>query len=238
MNDTLTAIFAWSEEHVRLFQVAAALVAITIGFGGFVLGWLLRHRKTLRDRQNYRGLVLDQQIVFEAHILRETTDGPIRLEVDQWGPKHAVAAFFHDAVLEREVRKVANKRDGFLLIPHPGQLLMMASLRDAITGNDWTANPAALKGRAVEEDQIIFAPISWPGTRESYLLRVVIFDADWVERLSDAAIFARIVAADPAYQYRAKWLHEIALAWRQERQKKMENAAIWQIAIRSAKQPG
>ncbi len=37
------------------------------------------------------------------------------------------------------------------LIPKPGQLLMMASLRDAITGNDWTANPAALKGRAVEE---------------------------------------------------------------------------------------
>jgi len=66
VNDTLTAIFAWSEEHVRPVQVAAALVAITIGFGGFVLGWLLRHRKTLRDRQNYRGLVLDQQIVFEA----------------------------------------------------------------------------------------------------------------------------------------------------------------------------
>ena len=62
--------------------------------------------------QNYRSLVLDQQIVFEAHLLRETTDGSIRLEVDQWGPKHAVSIFFHDAVLEQEVRKVANKRDG------------------------------------------------------------------------------------------------------------------------------
>ena len=129
--------------------------------------------------------------------MRETTDGSIRLEVDQWGPKHAVSVFFHDSVLEQEVRKVANKRDGFVLIPHPGQLLMMASLRDAITGNDWTANPAALKGRAVEEDQIIFAPISWPGMRESYLLRIVIFDADWVERLADAALIDRIVAVDP-----------------------------------------
>jgi hypothetical protein len=237
VNDTLSTTFAWAEDHVRLFQVASALVAIAIGGGGFVLGWLLRHRRSLRERQNYRSLVLDQQIVFEAHILRETADGSIRLEVDQWGPKHAVSVFFHDAVLEREVRKVANKRDGLVLIPHPGQLLMMASLRDAITGNDWTANPAALKGRAVEEDQIIFAPISWPGTRESYLLRVVIFDADWVERLSDAAIFARIAAVDPVYQYRAKWLHEIALAWPRERQKKREDAAIWQVPIRSARQP-
>ena len=237
VNETLSAISAWAEDHVRLFQVASALVAIAIGGGGFVLGWLLRHRKSLRDRQNYRSLVLDQQIVFEAHILRETTDGSIRLEVDQWGPKHPVAVFFHDPVLEQEVRKVASKRDGFVFIQQPGQLLMMASFRDAITGNDWTANPAALKGRAVEEDQIVFAPISWPGTRETYLLRVVIFDADWLERLVDAAIFARIVAVDPAYQYRAKWLHEIALAWPKERQKKREDAAIWQVPIRSARQP-
>ena len=169
--------------------------------------------------------------------MRETTDGSIRLEVDQWGPKHAVSVFFHDAVLEQEVRKVANKRDGFVFIPHPGQLLMMASLRDAITGNDWTANPAALKGRAVEEDQIIFAPISWPGIRESYLLRIVIFDSDWVERLADAALIDRVVAVDPVYQYRTKWLHEIALAWPRERQKKKEDAAIWQVPIRSARQP-
>ena len=237
MNNTLPTIFEWAEDHVRLFQVASALVAITIGGGGFLLGWLLRQRRTLRERQNYRSLVLDQQIVFEAHILREATDGSIRLEVDQWGPKHAVSAFFHDSVLEREVRKVANKRDGFVLIPHPGQLLMMASLRDAITGNDWTANPAALKGRAVEEDQIIFAPISWPGIRESYLLRIVIFDSDWVERLADAALIDRVVAVDPVYQYRTKWLHEIALAWPRERQKKKEDAAIWQVPIRSARQP-
>ena len=235
VNSTLPTIFAWAEEHVRLFQVASALVAIAIGGGGFVLGWLLRHRRSLRDRQNYRSLVLDQQIAFEAHLLRETTDGSIQLEVDQWGPKHAVTVFFHDAVLEQEVRKVANKRDGLVLIPQPGQLLMMASLRDAITGNDWTANPAALKGRAVEEDQIIFAPISWPGMRESFLLRIVVFDADWVERLSDAAVIDRIVAVDPSLQYRSKWLHDIALAWPQERQKKMEHAAIWQVPIRSAR---
>jgi hypothetical protein len=36
---------------------------------------------------------------------------------------------------------------------------MMAAFRDALTGNDWTANLASLKGRAVEEDQIIRADL-------------------------------------------------------------------------------
>ena len=52
----------------------------------------------------------------------------------------------------------------------------------------------------MEEDQIIFAPISWPGVRETFLLRIVVFDADWVERLSDAAVIDRIVAVDPSLQ--------------------------------------
>ena len=136
------------------------------------------------------------------------------------------------------MEKVAKRRDGLVLIPKPGQLLMMASLRDAITGNDWTANPAALKGRAVEEDHVLVAPVSWPGMRETFLLRVVIFDADWVERLGDPAIVARIVAVDPSYQYRAQWLHEIALAWPRESQKTKDDATIWLVSIRSARQPG
>jgi transposase len=65
--------------------------------------------------------------------------------------------------------------------------------------------------------------------RETFLLRIVVFDADWVERLSDAAVIDRIVAVDPSLQYRAKWLHEIALAWPQERQKKKEDATICQV---------
>ncbi len=237
VTDTLFNVFAWAEDHVRLFQAASALVAIAIGGGGFLLGWLVRHQRERRERRNYRSLVNDQKIVFEAHLLRETPDGAIRLEIDQWGPKHSVSALFHDPVLEREVTKVARKRDGLVLIPRPGQLLMMASLRDAITGNDWTANPAALKGRAVEEDQVILAPVSWPGLRETFLLRVVIFDADWVERLSDPKIVARIVSVDPSYQYRTQWLHEIALAWPRERLKTKDDAMIWQAPIRSARQP-
>ena len=65
--------------------------------------------------------------------------------------------------------------------------------------------------------------------------RIVIFDSDWVERLSDVAVIDRIVAVEPSLQYRATWLHEIALASREERQKKMEHAAIWQVPIRSAR---
>jgi hypothetical protein len=237
VTDTFASIFAWAEDHVRLFQLASALIAIAIGGGGFFLGWILRQQRARRERQNYRSLVNDQQIVFEAHLLREMQDGAIRLEVDHWGLTHSVSALFHDPVLEREVTKVARKRDGLVLIPKPGQLLMMASLRDAITGNDWTANPASLKGRAVEEDQVIIAPVSWPGLRENFLLRVVVLDADWVERLGDPAVVARIVAVDPSYQYRTQWLHEIALAWPQERQKTKDEATIWQVAIRSARWP-
>ncbi len=54
MTDTLANIFVWAEDHVRLFQVASGLVAIAIGGGGFFLGWLLRHQRALRERQDYR----------------------------------------------------------------------------------------------------------------------------------------------------------------------------------------
>jgi hypothetical protein len=235
VSNTLLMVFAWAEDHVRLFQAISAIVAVLIGGGGFILGWVIRHIRANRERENYRGLVNDQQIVFEAHVLTGMPDGTIRLDVDPWGPKHSLSYVFNDLVLEREVRKVAKKRAGLMLIPEPGQFLMMASLRDAIVGNDWTANPAALKGRPVEEDQIIFAPISWPGIREARLLRVIIIDPDWIARLRDRAVIGRITASDSYYQYRAQWLHDIAHAWTEERQKKREEATIWQVPIRSAK---
>jgi len=234
LSDTLL-ILGWAEDHVRLFQALSAIVAILIGVGGIMFGWFLRHHKAKREWKNYLRLENDQQIVFESHVLSEMPDGMIRLEVDPWGPKHSLSYIFNDLTLEREVSKIAKKRDGLMFIPKPGQFLMMSSLRDAITGNDWTANPAALKGRAVEEDQIIFAPVSWPGTREAHLARVVIIDPDWMERLCDPAVVIRITAVDTYYQYRAQWLHYIALAWIEEQQKKREDATIWQVPIRSAK---
>ncbi len=235
MNDTLLTVFAWAEEHVRLFQAISAVVAVLIGVGGFLLGWFLGHFRAKRERKNYLRLENDQQIVFEGHVLTEMPDATIRLEVDPWGPKHSLSYVFNDSMLEREVRTVAKKRDGLMLVPKPGQFLMMSSLRDAIIGNDWMANPAALKGRPVEEDQIIFAPVSWPGTREAHLVRVIIIDPDWMERLRDPAVICQIVAADTYYQYRAQWLHDIALVWAEERQKNREEATIWQVPIRSAK---
>ncbi|MGO9683704.1 MAG: hypothetical protein ACLPTZ_14170 [Beijerinckiaceae bacterium] len=235
MNDTLLMMFAWAEEHVRLFQAMSAIVAVLIGVGGFAFGWFLRHFRAKRERKSYLKLENDQQIEFEGHVLTGMPDGTIRLEVDPWGPKHTLSYVFNDPMLEQEVRRVAKKRDGLMLIPKPGQFLMMTSLRDAIVGNDWTANPAALKGRPVEEEQIIFAPVSWPGLREAHLVRVIIIDPDWMERLRDPAVISRIVAADTYYQHRAQWLHDIALAWAEERQKQREEATIWQVPIRSAK---
>jgi hypothetical protein len=235
VNDTLLSVFAWAEDHVRLFQAASATVAILIGGGGFLAGWFFRHAKANRERKNYIGLLNEQQIVFEGHVLSEMQDGTILLEIDPWGPKHSLSYVFNDPVLENEVRKVAKKREGLVLIPKPGHFLMMTSLRDATVGNDWTANPAALKGRAVEQDQIVIAPVSWPGMRESLMIRVVIVCPDWLERLADPAILDRIKAADSFYQYRVQWLHDIACAWPQERKKPREEAAIWQVPIRSAR---
>jgi hypothetical protein len=228
-------IFAWAEEHVRLFQAFSAVVAILIGGGGFILGWFFRQIKGRRDRENYLRLMNDQQVVFEGHVLTEMPDGTIQLDIDPWGSKHSLSYIFNDQMLEREVRKIAKKRGGLMLIPKPGQFLMMTSLRDTIVGNDWTANPAALKGRTVQEDEIIFAPVSWQGTRESYLVRVVIIDPDWMERLCDSAVVDRIKAVDSYYQYRVQWLHDIARAWAGERHKKREDATVWQVPIRSAK---
>lgn len=226
-------VLAWAEDHVRLFQALSAIIAILIGGGGFVLGWSLRQLKAKRERQNYFRLVNEQQVVFEGHILTAMPDGTIRLAVDPWGSKHTLSYIFNDLVLEREVRKVAKKREGLLLLPKPGQFLMMTCLRDTIIGNDWSANPAALKGRPVQEDQIIFAPVSWRGLREAYLIRVIIVDPDWMEKLRDPETVSRIVAADPAHQYRARWLHDIAQCWVEECSKKREEAAIWQVPIRS-----
>jgi hypothetical protein len=235
VNETLLTVFGWAEDHVRLFQAASATVAIVIGGGGFLAGWCFRQLQANQERKNYLGLINDQQIAFEAHVLAQMPDGTIRLDVDPWGPKQSLNYVLNDRVLEREVRKVAKKREGLIFIPKPGQFLMMTSLRDAIIGNDWTANPAALKGHRVDEDLIIFAPVSWPGMRESLLIRVIIIDPAWLGRLADPAVLGRIKAADSFYQYRARWLHAIACAWPQEQQKSREDAAIWQVSIRWAR---
>ena len=235
MSNNLLTMFAWAEDHVRLFQAFSAIVAILIGGGGFVLGWSFRQLKAKRERESYLRLENDQQIVFEAHVLSEMADGTIRLAVDPWGPKHSLSYVFNDLMLEREVRKIAKKRAGLMLIPQPGQFLMMSSLRDAVAGNDWTANPAALKNRPTVEDQIIFAPVSWPGMQEAHLVRVIVIDPDWMERLRDPVTLGRVAAADAHYQYRVRWIADIAHAWVKEQHKNREEATIWQVPIRSAK---
>lgn len=228
-------IMAWAEDHVRLFQTAAAIVGILIGAGGFLVGWGLRHLKAQRDRKRYLRLENDEQLVFEGHVLLDMPDGSIKLDVETWGPKHSLQYVFNDRMLESELRKVAKRKSGLVSLPPPGQFLMMTSLRDAVVGNDWTANPAALKGRPVQEDQIILAPVLWPGIREDCLFRIVVLDIDWMPRLCDEAVIKRIVAANPYYQHRAQWLHDIAVAWVREKEKSRDEATIWQVVIRSAK---
>jgi hypothetical protein len=235
LSNNLLTLFSWAEDHVRLFQALSAIVAILIGGGGFVLGWSFRQLRAKRERESYLRLENDQQIVFEAHVLREMADGTICLAVDPWGPKHSLSYVFNDLMLEREVRKVCKKKTGLMLLPQPGQFLMMSSLRDAVAGNDWSANPAALKNRPTVEDQILFAPVSWPGRREAHLVRVIVIDPDWMERLRDPAVIGRIAAVDAHYQYRVQWLADIAAAWPQEQRKTREEATIWQVPIRSAR---
>jgi hypothetical protein len=228
-------VLAWAEDHVRLFQALSAVVAISIGGGGFVLGWLLRHAKAKEERKNYLQLENDEQMIFDGHALAQMPDGSIKLEVVSWGPKRSLGDVFNDKLLEGEIRKVIKRGNGLVSIPPPGQFLMMTCIRDAVVGNDWTANPAALKGRPVQEDRIIIAPVVWPGVREDRLFRVAVIDLDWMERLTDPAVIARIVAAESYYQYRAQHLHDIAVAWLEERKKSREVATIWQMTIHSAK---
>lgn len=225
-------LLEWGQDHVHLFQLLSALVVL----GGAGIGWFLRHIKAWYDWKRYKNLESsDRQIVFEAHVLTEMPDGSIRLEVDPWGPKHTLSYVFNDRVLEGEIFRKARARDGMVLLEEPGQFLMMSSLRDAITGNDWTANSDALMGRSVNVDHIAFSPVSWPGVREAHLIRVVITNPAWLERLWDPEVVLRIKAVDPYYRYRKRWLHEIGRAWqRGERGKDPRLSRIWVVPIRSA----
>lgn len=235
MSSPFLSLMSWAEDHVRLFQFLSAIVAISLGGGGFVLGWLLRHAKAQEERKNYLQLENDEQMVFEGHVLAQTPDGKIKLEVVSWGPKRSLGDVFNDKLLEDAIRKAVKHENGLVSLPPPGQFLMMTCIKDAVVGNDWTANPAALKGRPVQEDRIIIAPVVWPGAREDRLLRVVIIDVDWMARLADPAIIERIVAAESYYQHRAQRLHDIAAAWAGEQKKDREVATIWPMTIHSAK---
>ena len=62
------------------------------------------------------------------------------------GPEAFGLPLFHDPVLEQEVRRVARKRDGLVLIPEPGQLLMMASLRMPSPATTGRPIPRLLRG--------------------------------------------------------------------------------------------
>ena len=223
----------WAEDHVRLFQFLAALTTILAFFAGFLWARVIHVRDKRRIAQEYRKLENPHVLVIEGHYLRASDDGHnIVLEIESWGGQLPLPVF-NDAVLQENLESAARKRAGFIRLDPQGQCLLRMGVRDLMTGNDWASNHAALSGRPVHKSLAIACPVTWPGVRDAHLIRVIVVDAEWIERLADNVMAERVVAADPHYQYRVKWLHDIAQAWQQEKHKDPNDACMWCVTLRS-----
>jgi len=230
LSDWITML---AEEHTRSFlQALAAILAIVGALFGFVIGRISAFRAARRIIRAHKELENSGIVVFEAHELYiDPEDGGIRLKISSWGGKHTLTELLHDPILEAGVVTIARKREGFLRIEESVQKLLMIAFEEAITGNDPVTNLNRLKGRRHEEDEVIMCPVTWPGTREAHLIRVVLIDTVWIERLADPAIVAKIRVTDPRHEQRPQWLHNIAIQWKKEQRKPWEVACIWNIEI-------
>jgi hypothetical protein len=233
---SLTQLFLdWAEDNIRLFRILALLAPIgsfLFGAAGTHLWHMWRARKYRKD---YRKLENPDVLVVEGHYLREQNDGStILLEIEAWGKQHPLSVF-NDPVLATGLEAQARRCSGFIRLDEQGQYLLRCGLRDLITGNDWASNHAALAGRPVHKSSAIICPVTWPpsGVRDVHLVRVMVIDEGWVERLADRCIIDRIVVADPHYQYRVEWLHNIALNWPTESKLPLNRACMWKITLRS-----
>jgi hypothetical protein len=233
---SLTQLFLdWAEDNIRLFRILALLAPIgsfLFGAAGTHIWHLWRSRKY---RQDYRKLENPDVLVVEGHYLHEGEDGStIILEIEAWGKQHPLSVF-NDPVLEKNLEARARRHSGFIRLDEQGQYLLRCGLRDLITGNDWASNHAALAGRPVNKSSAIICPVTWPpgGVREVQLVRVIVIDEGWIERLADPRVIHRIVTADTHYQYRVQWLHDIAVNWQAESKLPLNTACMWKITLRS-----
>ncbi len=221
----------FAELHVRLFQAIAAVVSILIGGCGFLIGRYFRFRDEQRRRQAHNRLENHGVVVFEAHNLIMNPIGSIDLKVVSWGGKYTLSQLFHDPLLEAKIRETASRREGFLTLPQPSHKLMMIGMSEAIDGNDYERNVAHIKGRERTYDDVLVCPVTWSGTREAHLIRVIIIDPDWMEILAQPSVVERIRTSDPRHVRRSKWLHDIAIRWQTEQHVPWETACIWKVSL-------
>jgi hypothetical protein len=235
---TITEAFLqWAVDHEHTFRTLAAMATIifgalscTLGVVGARIYELYRRRQQVKE---YRRMENPGVAVVEAHALTKGDDGAIQLNVISWGGKHGFTDLFHDPVLESKLEKIARRREGFLHLEHPGQLMVMDALQETITGNDASANLDSLKGRPTHVDEVVMCPITWPGLREAHLIRVIIIDKSWMNALCDESVIEEILATRSRYQHRTKWLHQIALQWQEEQAKSEEEACMRLVKIES-----
>ncbi len=238
MSGFLTWVQDFYAANSVLFQAAGFVFAIVLPIVTFFLGKIrgARHARRLKEVHDEGA---NEAILIAGHYLWQENDGTIRLEVESWGPSRPFSCF-NDPILEKLIKETARLRKGIVrLEDERAQTLFMSGLRDLLTGADSAANVASVKGRVVHHDHVVMCPVSWPGTREGYLVRVVVFDIEWLHRLCDPAVLTRIHAVDPRYENRAQWLNAIAVAWRDEQDRGGARDAIWDVIMRSvAIRPG
>lgn len=225
-------LHVFSELHLNEVQTVVGATSFLSFLGGTFVGVIAMIVRYWLKIRNHKRHEQHSVVVFEAHILREKDNGSISLRVTSLDCKRRLADITMDALLDKLIEKEARKRKGFLrLLSTKAQRSMMLDLRTEIDGNDVGKTIARLMGRVNGEDIALMCPFTLPGNREAHMIRVILVNEKWLERLCDPEIINRVVAKDAMHQYRVAWLHMVALEWQKEQQKPWEERCMWLVSL-------
>jgi hypothetical protein len=203
----------------------AALVGL--GGGGF-LGWIAA-------RKNYKKLSFRKWVVFEGISFQENGD---RVEVDfrSFGDVRELHELIRHPSLEARISDATKSAvDGFMRAKDPcDHRLMMSRFEDWLSGNDWVANMAALKGRPINRDTVAFCPTFFREDNDGAMIRVLVLDDTRLVQLQDAAFCARLVIVKPEYQGRLPLLRRMGQEDLSLTQQSRDTAVVWRTTIETA----
>lgn len=207
-------------ETIKHLQV---LIAVVVGGG---VSWYFTRQSYKQG--NFRGRI-------EFIGVEPTDDG---VDFHTHGPQMDLSQVVGLKRLEQLMIAGTKKMNGDEILRLPkgvDQRRMMEILEDWLTGNDPRANMAALKKRPVHEDRVGFCPTFYKEEGDDAMIRVFVFDPEWVGKLTDENVFKRQHARKKRFAYRIPLMLQIAKEAISERSKSGETAAVWHTVVKTAK---
>lgn len=220
MNGTLEYIKT-SLELIKHLQI---LIAVVIGGG---LSWFLTMRSyktgNFRSRIEFIGVEpTPEGIDFHTH-------GP-QMDLSQ-----VVGLKRLEKIMITATRHMSDGDQVLRLKKGSDQRRMMEIFEDWLTGNDPRANMAALKGRPVNEDRIGFCPTYYHEEGDDAMIRVYIFDSEWLRTKHASGSMSTLLARKKRFQYRTGILEQIVREEVSENSRSGETAAVWHTVVKTAK---